>query len=290
MRVRLPAVAGQFYPADADACRDQADRCLSASTPLSEPASVLGGIVPHAGWMCSGAVAAGVLRSLASNPDLQTVVLFGAVHRPRSRRASVFASGAWVTPLGTVDVDTELARAAIDASPLLVDDPGAHEAEHSLEVQLPLLQRVAPAVRILPILVPPTTSAPDVGRVVAAEAARLGRRIAFAGSSDLTHYGPRYGFVPKGVGEEGLRWARDVNDRRIIELALAMESAKVVPEAMSHQNACGAGAIAATLEASRIAGARSGRLLCHTTSNEVLRDRYGDMDDAVGYAGVLLER
>jgi AmmeMemoRadiSam system protein B len=134
----------------------------------------------------------------------------------------------------------------------------------------------------------PSKAAPEVGRVVARAAAELGRRVVFLGSTDLTHYGPRYSFAPQGVGPAGLQWAKEVNDRRILELVTALRMDEVVPEAAEHRNACGPGAIAATLAAAQAAGATTGYVLRHTNSNETLCGRYGEMDDAVGYAGVVL--
>ena len=118
-------------------------------------------------------------------------------------------------------------------------------------------------------------------------AQRLGRHVGYLGSTDLTHYGPRYQFTPHGVGPEGLRWAKDVNDRRMLDVMIELREEDAVREAAEHRNACGAGAVAATIAACKAGGANRALVLAHTTSNEVLRARYGDMEDAVGYAGVV---
>ena len=118
----------------------------------------------------------------------------------------------------------------------------------------------------------------------------LGGDVAFVGSTDLTHYGPGYGFTPSGMGLKGLVWAKDVNDRRMIKLILAMQDDKIVEEAEANQNACGAGAIAAAIAASKAYGATRATLLEHTTSFEVLRELYEEpMRDAVGYAAVAFD-
>jgi AmmeMemoRadiSam system protein B len=244
-------------------------------------------MVPHAGWVFSGGVAAEAIQAGLARGDIETVVIFGAVHRRGVIRASVYASGAWQTPLGQIAVDEELAAALLDATDAAGDEAEAHSFEHAIEVQVPIVQAVAPAARLLPIMVPPMDAAPDIGRVAAEQARVLGRRVRFLGSTDLTHYGPRYGFIPQGVGEEGLRWAKEVNDRGFLDRVLAMQSAGLVDEARTHHNACGPGAVAATIEACRVCGAERAVLLRHVTSNEVAGNLTGGGPDAVGYAGVV---
>jgi len=214
-------------------------------------------------------------------------VIFGAVHQPMRSPAAVFASGAWRTPLGDIPIDEELAAAVIQSSPEMVADPNPHGAEHSIEVQVPFVQHLAPKAKLLPIMVLPGPSALDLGRDVAKQATALGRRVAFLGSTDLTHYGPRYRMTPMGVGPDGLKWAKEVNDRRMIDLVVGLQAEKVVAEAAERRSACGSGAIAAVMGASQATGATWARLLQHTTSSEVLSGLYGDMADAVGYAGIV---
>jgi len=290
MRVRTPAVAGQFYPQSHQQCEAEVEELLSAPEAGGRPAiagTAVGGIVPHAGWVCSGAVAGEVLRVLLGDAGVETAVVFGAVHRHGVRQACVVPDGTWSTPLGDVPIDEELAAAVADTGGLIAADADAHAREHSIEVQVPLIRHLAPSIRLLPVLVPPGEAAPEVGRAVAEKVRQLGRRSIFVGSTDLTHYGPRYGFTPRGFGPEGLAWAKDVNDRRMIDLILNLRAGEVVPESQRHHNACGAGAVAACIAASREAGATRAEVLRHTTSNEVLRDRYGEMTDAVGYVGIV---
>ncbi len=297
MSVRQSLVAGQFYPGVTSECRTEIKACLAEASSFAAGrqdrqafATLLGGIVPHAGWMCSGAVAAGVFQALAADTTIETYVLFGAVHRLISPLASVYATGAWRTPLGEIAIDRPLAEAVLEESSLLIDEPNAHGMEHSIEVQVPFIQYLAPSAKILPIMVPPVASAHEIGRVVAEQVSRLGRRVVFVGSSDLTHYGPRYRFTPQGGGAAALQWAKEVNDRRLIEKMLHLEADQVVSEAMTHHNACGSGAIAAALAACLRMGADRTDLLCHTTSYEVLAERLGPSTDAVGYAGVIVGR
>lgn len=291
--LRSAAVAGQFYPHTADDCRAQIEACLAEAEAIGRPDLPSGfravaGLAPHAGWVCSGAVAGQVIRVLAAGQAVQTFVVFGAVHRRMAIPAAVFAEGAWETPLGSIAIDEELAADAVRSSPLLRVEPEVHEPEHSIEVEVPFIQYLAPRARLLPVMVSPVAEGPEIGRAVARAATALGRRVVYLGSTDLTHYGPRYAFVPGGVGPEGLRWAKEENDRRMLDLVTSLQAEEVVHEALTRRNACGPGAVAATLAAARASGADTVRVLRHTNSNEVLCTRYGQMEDAVGYAGVVM--
>jgi AmmeMemoRadiSam system protein B len=304
MTVRQPAVAGHFYPSSPEACRAEVRAYLARSESdefYPEAAGLrsgleagterlVGGIVPHAGWICSGSIAAEVLQELARRAGIETFVIFGAAHRLASDTAALYGRAAWATPLGEIAIDEDLASAVLSASSDVEENDRPHFVEHSIEVQLPFVQHLAPAARLLPILVPHMASGPAIGLAVAEQARLLEREVVFVGSTDLTHYGPRYGFSPKGKGLAGLKWAKGVNDRRMIELICRMEADQIAPQARQHQNACGSGAVAATIAACRRWGATRGVLLRHATSKEVLADRYGEMADAVGYAGIVFSR
>ena len=141
---------------------------------------------------------------------------------------------------------------------------------------------------ILPIMVRPGPWAEEVGRVCAVAAGELGRRTAFVASTDLTHYGPSFGFEPHGRGERGIRWAKDVNDRRFISLVGELDAEAVVPEATTNRNACGSGAVAATIAAARTAGLDEYSELGHTCSADCDSGERGGSFDSVGYhAGVF---
>jgi len=245
----------------------------------------IGAIVPHAGWIYSGSTAALSLAGIAAYKP-QTVVLFGAVHGPDPNAASVYAAGAWQTPLGPLEIDEVLAR-RFTAHPQIREFPAGHRYEHSIEVQLPLLKHLLPDVRIVPVSVWPGSEACVVGRLCAAAAAAYGQRVAFVGSTDLTHYGPAFGFEPHGRGLAGIRWAKEVNDRRLIALIQALDAEAIVPEAEANKNACGAGAVAATVAAMRELGVTVYRELRHTCSAET-REEDRDPLNSVGYeAGIF---
>ncbi len=289
---RDPVVAGRFYPNDPQACREELLVCLSAAGNEEDlPARVLGGVVPHAGWMFSGPVAARVLKEVAAKGKPEALVMFGAVHRWMGHEVAVYPTGAWHTPLGDVEVDESLAHeilrhaAEVGMGERVIASKSAHEAEHSLEVQMPFVRHLLPNCKVVPLAVPAEAFAPDVGRLVAEVVLGLSTRAVAVGTTDLTHYGPSYGFEPEGRGAPGLKWAREVNDQRMIDLLVAMDDNAILEEARSHSNACGAGAIAATVAFSSHCGATKAVVLEHSTSQDVVRGQGGE--DAVGYTGLV---
>lgn len=282
--VRHPAVAGRFYPASAQECTRLLDQMIR---PVKLERFPLGAIVPHAGWVFSGPTAALGIQAVAlAQPE--TIAIFGAVHTLDLNSASLYAAGSWDTPLGPLQVDENLAE-RVARHPEITVDPAAHRHEHSIEVQLPLIRRLVGDVQILPISVRPGPAAPDIGRVCAAEVVDSGRRVVFLGSTDLTHYGPAFGYEPHGSGEAGVRWAKEVNDRRFVDLVAALDAEAVVAEAAANHSACGAGAVAATIGAARELGADTYIELEHTTSAEVEAGRGPGAVNSVGYeAGVFV--
>ena len=296
MIIREPVVAGQFYPAKSEQCRAEVVELLKVASSKSESDAravgtgerLVGGLVPHAGWVCSGAVAAGVFAVLAASRSPSVVILFGSVHRHFGREAAIFTAGRWETPLGPVEVDTRLTERILGHTNLIVDDAYAHENEHSIEVQMPFVKHLFPEVKVVPIMVPPMKTADEVGEAVARTLTAYKYDALIVGTTDLTHYGPGYGFIPKGVGATGNAWAKTENDRRFINLVCAMRAKELVPEATDHKNACGSGAAAATVAAAKAFGASEGVLLTHTTSSEVLAGQFpGEQTDSVGYAAVV---
>ncbi len=288
MEKRPPQVAGMFYPSSAAECAAEIDQAVSASPgPALEPGrEPVGGIVPHAGWSYSGPTAARVYRALAGGFGFETFLVFGAVHSWGVNRPSVCDGGSWITPLGEIRVDADLAREIVDASGgLVAADSSAHDGEHSIEVQVPFIQRLFPEAMLCPVAVPPSEDAIRAGTAAAEAIGKLRRRAAVLGSTDLTHYGRRFGFSPRGSGEQAHEWAKDVNDRRFLDAAAALDGKAMLAAAAADHSACGAGAAAAAASCAAALGARSAGLLQHTTSHEVMRGRRAG--DFVGYAALL---
>jgi AmmeMemoRadiSam system protein B len=295
---RQPAVAGRFYEADPSQCANDAAHYCRFSEALPEgavatstpplPENAYGAIVPHAGWVCSGRVAGLTYAALKPRTPATTFIITGSVHTVNMNRPTLDPHDAWQTPLGDVSIDTAL-RDALAELPDFTTDAAAHTNEHSLEVQLPLMQHMfGDALRFVPLLIPPHPNAPRWGAAIGELLKNWAEPVAVIASTDFTHYGPNYSFNPGGYGETGYRWAHE-NDRRLLDIIERLDIDAVVPEANQRHNACGSGAIAATLAACQQLGATTGHTIEHTDSTRELSPLgYGDANNSVGYASVLI--
>jgi len=297
--VRRPAVAGLFYPDDPAQCRATARAFLDRASPSGTGGASrrwIGGIVPHAGWICSGAIAAQTIAAVARpespaqpSAPIDVVVVFGAVHTPLPLERAVLDSfAAWQLPGDAAHVARELRGRIRQASELFGTDDRFHTREHAVEVELPLVREALPQVAVLPVEVPLVEEALEIGRQTAREVIDANLRAVFLASSDLTHYGPAYQFAPAGVGLHGLDWAAG-NDRRLLDLVERFDVERVVDEVGEHLSACGGGAIAAMMAACREFGANEARVLRHASSYQTLAEVAPQPpDNAVGYAAVVV--
>jgi len=289
MQTRKPIVAGQFYPGRHESCVDEIDQYLEQSTPSEVlPQTIAAGIVPHAGWAFSGQLAAMVFAAIKHvHEKVDTFVIFGAAHSYFGQSPALYEAGTWITPLGEATIDEGLADQVL-ARQTAINDTQAHRSEHSIEVQVPFIQYLFAGAKILPIVVPPTEQAVALGTSIGDIISAAKKKIVCIGSTDLTHYGPRYGFTPMGTDQNALQWASRVNDRKFIDLALKLDAESLLTSAAENCNACGPGAAAAAVAAAKKLGKTEGLLLAHTNSNEVmLRDMGTSSADSVGYAAMV---
>ena len=288
MNIRPPFRANQFYPGQPHECRAQAEQLLEAVT-LDEtlPEKLVGGICPHAGWMYSGALASATLKALATQATAPVIVLLGADHTGLAAGGAVYSRGAWATPLGELDIDEDLADRVLAIDGRFADCPAAHAQEHSLEVLVPFIQVLWPGCKLLPIMIEPAPDAAQLGETLGKVAAERGDEILFVGSTDLTHHGGHFP-APGGRGLAGVSYTED-NDQRMIELMKSLSAEEVIAEATHSSNACGAGAIAATVAACRASGATSGMCLGYDNSYQIVRRiaPYETDETTVGYASVV---
>jgi AmmeMemoRadiSam system protein B len=262
---REPAVAGRFYDDDPRALAREVDGFLSAR---SAPAAAKGVVVPHAGYVYSGAIAGSVYARVAVPAR---VVVLGPNHTGLGRPLALWpAGGAWRTPLGSVPVSGELTE-ALAAAPGVELDRAAHLREHSLEVQLPFLQRARADVEIAALCLGALDAreCERVGRAVAAAARASGALV--VASSDMSHY------IPAAVALEKDGLAID----RIVALDPVGLHATVRRERISM---CGVIPATVMLFAARELGATRAELVRYGSSGDVS----GDMQHVVGYAALLV--
>ncbi len=265
--VREPVVAGQFYPADAETLAKVVDQMLADAEPPALTGRVVGIQVPHAGYPYSGSTAACAFK-LLSGLDSVTVVMVGPSHHIPINKAAVFDRGKWKTPLGEVEVDADLASRMIAEDDYLTAMPASHCQEHSLEVQLPFLQRVIPQFKIVPIMLlhPTWEQCRKVGRAIAT-AARHKKAVLLA-STDLYH-GHDYSAARR-------------TDSLTVSLITQFEP-KGLYEALDagRAQACGGYPVVVVMTAAQELGANRAVLLAQTNSNDVIgvRDGY-----CVGYS------
>ena len=258
LRIRPPAVAGAFYADSAGALHRELDDALAQARPMSLPAAPKALIVPHAGYVYSGPIAATAYRSLAAVRErVRRVVLLGPCHRVAVRGLALPGVDAFDTPLGRVLLDVDAIR-ALAGLPQVVVSPAAHAREHSLEVQLPFLQRWLADFTLVPLAVG-DASAAEVAEVI--ERLWGGEETLVVVSSDLSHY-HRY------------------DDARAIDAA-TVRAILAGDTGLDHEQACGATPIAGLLEVVRRRGLEP-QLLDLRNSG----DTAGDRSRVVGYAAI----
>ncbi len=288
MTTRSPFRADMFYPGQPGSCRQAAQKLLDAvALPHDLPARLVGGIVPHAGWVYSGPLAAMTLKALAATTQPDTIILLGADHVGLAAGGAVYPAGAWASPIGEMEIDTLLADALLEADGRFVANELAHAHEHSLEVQLPFIQLLWPGTKLLPIMIEPAPDAADLGTSLGKLLSQRAENAIVIGSTDLTHHGGHFP-APGGSGPASATYTEG-NDRRLIERMAALDAEGVIGEVVEHQNACGAGAIAATLACCRTLGATAGALLAYDHSYNITRQHnpLATDDTTVGYASVV---
>lgn len=281
MNVRSASFAGSWYPDIPEACEREIRQFLSLKTLEIPEGPWVGGIVPHAGWYFSGAIACQVIQALKTGAPPDVFLLFGMHLHPASPNY-IMMEGAWETPFGDIAIEKELARSLAERFPFHIETARSHTKDNTIELQLPFIKYFFPKAKMVPMGLPPTEASVKIGKAAAEISLQMGMTARVVGSTDLTHYGYDYGFLPEGTGTSAVNWVRNENDRKIIQAMLAMNPSGVIEEALAHQNACCSGAAAAALSAGKALGAASAAQTAYATSYD---KRPGD--SFVGYVGVL---
>ena len=282
MKTRNADFAGTWYPGGGTECRETIKTLLKGARPCPPVEDcVLGGIVPHAGWIYSGQIACQVIHCIAEQMVPDTCIVFGR-HLPPSGKNYIMKEGYWATPLGELEIDREMAEEILSEFSFAIETASKYEPDNTIELQLPFIKYFFPQAKILPLGVPPAETSIRIGERLSKVSTRMGRKTAILGSTDLTHYGYNYGFTPKGVGKEALDWVKHENDKRLVQGILSMDAHGVIQESLRNHNACCSGAVAAAIAAAKGLGARRGDELIYATSCDIRPD-----DSFVGYVGVV---
>lgn len=265
--VRYPVVAGKFYPEDPYQLREQLNAFFKAE---ATPAPALMAMCPHAGYVYSGATAAKVL---ARTQIPNKIIVAGPNHTGRGARAALMSQGAWQTPLGQVELDSHLGQALKDASPLVQEDAQAHQMEHSLEVQIPLLQHLREKFLLTPLCLGGLSLSEclELGAALAKVIKAAGEPVLMVASTDMTHF-------------ESAQQAK-IKDEQALERVLALDPQGLFNIVRGlNISMCGVLPTTVCLAAALELGATSAELVEYTNSGAVT----GDNSDVVGYAGVVV--
>jgi AmmeMemoRadiSam system protein B/AmmeMemoRadiSam system protein A len=275
--IREPAVANQFYPGNKDTLNRFLDQTLAHTPEPRYPGTpeprILGIVVPHAGYPYSGPTAAYAYKAV-SGLRPKTVVILGPSHHVGFNEFAVYAKGSWKTPLGNVDIDEKFAAELMRQTTLARDLPRAHEREHSIEVQVPFLQKVLKDFRIVPIEIA-FTDYPRLQELAKALAATAqGKEVLLVASSDLYH-GDSYQDC-QHTDSLTLSYLERFDPKGLFD-ALQSESA----------SACGGLPVIALMLTLKDLGATRAQVLHRTNSNDVTGERGGY---CVGYGAVAFYR
>ncbi len=267
MLIRRPAVANQFYEGDPIRLRSELSR-LIPTTAHAKPA--IAAVSPHAGYIYSGHVA-GAVFSRVKVPE--HVVIMGPNHTGYGSYAEIMTEGIWQMPMGDVPVAEDLAQSILNHSTVLQEGYQAHIYEHSLEVQIPFLQYLQPALKIAPICLGPLDldSCLEIGRAVASAVKGFGHPVLLVASTDMSHY------VPADVAKE--------LDQLAIRKILALDPSGLYDTVKENGiTMCGYIPTTITIEASNQLGATGAELVRYANSGEI----NNDYTRVVGYAGLVI--
>jgi len=278
MVTRSPVVSGMFYPASASGLQELIKSCYlhdegpgQLPSPEKEEKKLLGLIVPHAGFIYSGPIAAHSYSHLAENERPEAIILIGLTHRFSQTDAALYSGEGWVTPLGTYPIDLELVK-ELEEKTIVEIDNMAHQNEHSLEVQIPFLQQLYGGEPVPFAAITLRDQSPKTAQLLGKQIAEVigSRNICVIASTDFTH-------------QENYETAYK-QDKLVLDQILAGSADKVYETVKKNRiSMCGFGPVQTLLKATE--GRQSNILqLKYATSG----DTAGDKQQVVGYASFAI--
>ena len=195
-----------WYPFDEKGCKREMESYLEGWAPSQVPSSKgRGGIIPHAGWYFSGKLATRVFYSLKLKNKAEVVVLYGG-HLSSEDVPRIVTEEACETPLGDIEIHAGFVKNLMKSMEMRKESPTS--GDNTIEIQLAMVKYFFPEAKLVGIRSPPSRKAEILGKEVAEIAKNEGISILAIGSTDLTHYGPNYGFLSKGVGPASVEWVK----------------------------------------------------------------------------------
>lgn len=277
MKIRKRALPVGWYPEDSAQSTQEIDSFIRGFNPPLGP--WIGGVAPHAGWAYSGKAAARAILTLSRSDPIDRVVILGG-HLSGSHHPIFYSEEAWETPFGPLTIDTDLTSELFAGNTAL--RAPAQFADNTVEVQLPFVRYFFGDIPIIVGHSPASMEALQLtSRIQNLLHARKLRAV-FLGSADLTHYGPNYGFSPKGSGSAAVEWVKKENDKALLDKAMAMDAEGIIRDSDTRRNTCSAGPIASVVAAARAVGVSKGTLLDYYTSHDVMPS-----SSFVGYAALV---
>lgn len=269
-----------WYPYDGKDCKREIESYLEGWSPSQLPSSKgQGGIIPHAGWYFSGKLATRVFASLTSRSKVEVVVLYGG-HLSSKDVPRIMTEEACETPLGDIEIHADFVRTLMTRVDISRESPNS--GDNTIEIQLAMVKYFFPDAKLVGIRSPLSLKADTLGKEIAEIAKKEGISVLAIGSTDLTHYGPNYGFLKKGIGPVSVEWVKKENDLGLIDRALKMDAEGLLKHALENDSACSAGAAISAMATCKALGSDKGVLLDYYTSYDIMPD-----DSFVGYAGIL---
>ncbi len=266
--IRHPVVSGQFYPESPDQLKTMIGKMVDKKAAKEE---VIGLIAPHAGYIYSGLVAGAAISKIKFK---DTFIIMGPNHTGRGKSLSIMTRGTWKTPLGEVEIDSELGKRILATSSHLEEDNIAHQSEHSIEVQLPFLQYFKKDIKFVPIILAYSSGAAykEIGKELAKAIKALNKEVVILASSDMTHY-------------ESQESARK-KDNKAIEAILDLDEDELLKRVDElNISMCGYAPAVSLISAAKELGATEAELVKYQTSG----DTTGDYSAVVGYAGIIIK-
>jgi AmmeMemoRadiSam system protein B len=269
-----------WYPFDGKDCKKEIESYLEGWSPSQLPSyRGVGGIVPHAGWYFSGKLATRVFYSMKLKSKVEVVVLYGG-HLSTGDLPHIVTEEACETPFGDIEIHTGFVKNLMGRMDIKKESPTS--GDNTIEIQLAMVKYFFPEAKLVAIRSPLSLKAETLGEEVAEIVKKEKISVLAIGSTDLTHYGPNYGFLKKGIGPASVEWVKRENDKGFIDQALKMDAAGLLKHALENDSACSAGAVVSVMATCKALGVEKGILLDYYTSYDIMPD-----DSFVGYAGVI---